>query len=71
MLKVCQVKKCGGAHHAKGMCKAHYERMKETGSLIPKEKYPKICTYGGCVERTEAKGKCHYHYHKDYREARA
>lgn len=70
MKKICYMDGCGKPHNAKGLCQAHYKRLKLYGSphllATPKNK-GKTCWCEGCDRPAVARGLCNWHrkrFHK-------
>lgn len=68
MPSVCSVDSCSKPHLAKGWCKLHYVRMKNTGSLeiLPREPSSRVCSLEGCSTAHYGKGLCKHHYTVEY-----
>lgn len=61
----CSVEECSRPHLAKGYCRLHYYRWRNTGNpkktKIVKE-HPAVCTVDGCNRPYRCKGFCEVHY---------
>lgn len=68
-IKGCSVDNCLREHKAHGLCRLHYERLRDKGNLgkeIPLIK--KTCSVTNCKKFHSAKGFCktHYNQHTKY-----
>jgi len=68
-LKTCTQPGCNRPHNAKGLCRAHYQRLRSGVDLAkPFEKREKGawrgCAYDGCTSRRFARGHCRLHYNR-------
>lgn len=70
----CRVDGCGNPHTARGFCRMHWGRWKETGdpgeSATRRKTYAPICTVSGCDAKHYSKGKCRLHWEREWRSAR-
>lgn len=57
----CEVDGCDRKHYAKGLCKKHYQRKRNTGSVV-KQVRPKVCIVDGCGDPVHGHGLCLKHY---------
>ena len=60
---ICEVEGCGRPHHGKGLCRKHYDEVRNHGKIKQKEECSiKVCKIEGCNEKHHAKGYCERHY---------
>jgi len=71
-IRGCSVNSCVREHKAHGLCRLHYERLRDKGILETSSKalplIKKICSVSGCKRFHSAKGFCktHYNQHTKY-----
>ena len=58
----CTVYECFGRVRAKGLCSAHYERVRVFGTTTPL--FPKFCEVMGCLGEHHSMGYCRPHYQR-------
>jgi hypothetical protein len=67
--ELCTVKNCGSAHHAKGFCALHYERLKRGKAMDdpihPNAKKSENCKYKTCKRPVYCLGFCLIHYQRE------
>lgn len=70
-MKICSVSDCGCKVIAKGLCRKHYYRVKNTGKLetkrdveefIYKSDFDNVCSFPDCKNKIKAAGLCSNHY---------
>jgi len=60
MTRTCEIKDCSKKQHAKGLCRLHYNTVRETDNR---------CTIVGCGKIYHAKGLCANHYSQSPQQA--
>lgn len=68
-IKECLVDGCSVQARTKGMCKRHYERIRQGKTLEPVQRPDKVCDIEGCAKlaRSKSAAYCPMHYHRIYR----
>lgn len=66
MNSTCSVDGCVRNHHARGWCRAHYNRWRRTGTAGPSRfrswRRGEVCAVDGCTQQHHSGGYCATHY---------
>lgn len=65
----CSVIGCEHLHHAKILCRKHYDAKRRLGDYYlekMKKKNTSRCLIGHCIEQRRTRGYCSNHYYSEY-----
>lgn len=60
----CKVENCNGKHNSFGYCRSHYNRLRNTGTLLKRVHKKRKCSIEGCNKKYRSKGYCVKHYER-------
>jgi hypothetical protein len=59
-MRTCEIENCDKRHQAKGLCRLHYQRMKQKELEV--SRLPE-CYLKGCTGRARVLNMCSHHFH--------